>query len=791
MSHNTSNKNLLSDTNDSINIRVEIEKYLVHWKWFFLSVIIGGGIAFVILKTKENIYETKATVLVKEDGGASTDLKMFQDLSSLGLSSGNNVYDEVEVLKSIKLASSYAKKLNLNFKILQKQSFKDIELYSQAAPLKHQVLSDIESFYQLDTFIDVTILDNYQFKYQVEESEEEITMKFGEKIELGKYVFLLTPFIKDLKNKEGEEYRLVFTKIENVVEQFRKIVAVNSIDDYSNIIELSIKHPNKSKSQDVLNTMIDLYNEMSIDDKNLVGEKTDEFITKRLKVIKKELDEIDKIEELYKSNQQITDIAQQSQIFVGAKSDNEQEISRIETELRLVEFMIEDLKDRQEDFELLPTSIGITTAPQLSFSVKNYNELLFERNRLLRTSSMSNPVVQNLNIELENSIENIKNSLIGVKKQLNISLKSLTVIEKKFENKISSFPKQVREYRGILRRQTIISELYSYLLQKKEENEISMAVTVSTSKVIDRAYSLNAVVSPKKKVILLVGLVAGFLIPFLIIYMTDLLDTKFKSRKDLEEVLTAPLLGDIPFDKSGEKIVVRKGSRTSTAEAFRLLRTNLDFMLASVESKSKSIFVTSTISGEGKTFVAVNVAASIALTGKKVVLIGMDLRAPKITQYLDLPNRKGVSNYLIDKNILLEDMVSPLEGFDNLYLLSSGVVPPNPAELLLSSRIEDLFTDLKESFDYVVVDTAPVNLVTDTLMISKYADMVLYTARSNYLDKRFLEVPERLYNEKRLPNMAVLLNGLDYTRGYGYGYGGYGYPKENEHKNIFQKIFKK
>ncbi|MDO6739321.1 tyrosine-protein kinase [Wenyingzhuangia sp. 2_MG-2023] len=790
MSHNT-NSEYSREVSQSINLRAELEKYLMHWKWFFLSIILAGAVAVFLVKTKVNIYETKASVLVKEDGGASTDLKMFQDLSSLGLSSSSNVYDEVEVLKSRSLAFAYVKKLNLNFEIYQKKGLKEIELYKESSPIKYQVLSDKEDFYQLDTFMDVTILDNFQFKYQAEESEEEITVKFGEKISFGKHVFLITPFKSDLKNKKGEKYRVVFKKIDNVVENYKKKVEVNSIDQNSNIIELNLKHANKSKSRDILNTMVDLYNQMSIDDQNLVGEKTDKFITKRLEVIKEELDEVDRNEELYKSDKQITDIALQSQVFVDAKSVNEQEIFKKESELRLVEFMIEDIQKEKEDFELLPTSIGITEAPQLSLSVNNYNELLFERNRLLRNSSMSNPVVQNLNMELKNSIDNIKGSLIGTKRQLEISLKSLNSVEKQFENKISALPKQVREYRGILRRQSIIAELYSYLLQKKEENEISMAVTVSNSKVIDRAYSLSLPIAPKKKVIVLAGLMIGLLVPFSFIYLRDLLDTKFKSRRDLEEALTAPLLGDIPFDKSGEKIVVRKGSRTSTAEAFRLLRTNLDFMLASVESKSKSIFVTSTISGEGKTFVAVNVAASIALTGKKVVLIGMDLRAPKITQYLDLPNRKGVSNYLIDKNILLEDMVSPLEGFDNLYLLSSGVVPPNPAELLLSSRIEDLFAELKKSFDYVVVDTAPVNLVTDTLMISKYADMVLYTARSNYLDKRFLEVPERLYNEKRLPNMAVLLNGLDYTRGYGYGYGGYGYPKENEHKNIFQKIFKK
>lgn len=776
--------------NDSINIRAELEKYLIHWKWFILSCILCIGIAVFYAKSKVNIFQTNTSILVKEKGGASAELQAFQDLSSFGGGVNSNVVDEIELLKSRTLAEFYTRKLNLNFSVFQDKGLKTVEVFNKR-PFNFQDLSDSVRIYELDTFLDVTILDEFQFDYLLEGNDEKITKKFGEKIKIGNHSFVFTPTFNIFNKSSNNKYHIVFKRLNKTVEGYIKNISISQIDDKSNIINISLKHPIKQKAQLILNTMVELYNQMSVEDKNLVGKKTDAFITKRLEVIKTELDEVDKLEEVYKSEKQITNIGMQSKVFVDAKSENEVEIYKKETELRMVEFMLDDIVKQKEDFELLPSNIGAGNNVSLATSVTKFNQLLFERNRLLRNSSMSNPVVQNLNSELLSSKTSIKESLFNVKKQLEIALKSLNSVERKFENRISSLPKQAREYRSILRRQSIIAELYSYLLQKKEENEISMAVTLSNAKVIDKAYSLEKPVAPKKPIIALVGLILGLLIPFIVIYLRDLLDTKFHTKGDLKDIVTVPLLGDIPFDNTEEKVVIKKGSRTSTAEAFRLLRTNLDFMLTPVETKSKIIFVTSTISGEGKTFVSVNTAASLALTGKKVLLMGMDLRAPKITQYLDLPNRNGVTNYIIDTNASLLEMIQPLRGFENLDLLSSGIVPPNPAELLLNPKIGDMFDELKEIYDYIIVDTAPVNLVTDTLMLSKYADMFLYVSRANYLDKRMLEVPERLYQEKRLPNMAILINGLDHSRGYGYGYGGYGYPSEESDKSFFQKLFKK
>ncbi|ANW94981.1 hypothetical protein AXE80_01145 [Wenyingzhuangia fucanilytica] len=780
-------ENIYNKENDSINIRAEVEKYLIHWKWFVISVIVCVTIAVFYAKSQVNIFKTNATVLVKEEGSAASELQVFQDLASLGAGAKNNVIDEIEILKSRTLAEAYVRALNLNFAVYQQQGLKKVEQF-EVTPINYQVLSDQNNFYELDTIIDITILNDQQFEYQVEGQDELKSAKFGEKIKIDQYEFLFIPEFKKFEENRNNSYEVVFTKLAASIEKFKNKISVSPVDD-SNIITVSLQYPIKTKAQLVLNTMIDLYNQMSVEDKNQVGKKTDTFIEERLAGIKRELDEVDQLEEVYKKDKQITDIEVQARVFVDGKSLNDQEILKRTTALSVVNYMISSIDDQKEDFELLPTSIGIEDNIQLSASVANYNQLLLNRNKYPK----ENPIVQNLNVELANLRENIKRSLKNNKKQLEIGLASLKEKEKEFEGEISSMPQKIREYRTILRRQEIIAQLYSYLLQKKEENKISMAVTVPNAKIIDRAYSDKNAVAPKKAMIALAGLIIGIIIPFGVIYIRELLDTKFHSRAELEKYVSTPILGDIPFDKSEEKVIIKQGSRTSSAEAFRLLRTNLDFILSGVTDKSKVIFVTSTISGEGKTFISVNSASSIALTGKKVLLVGMDLRAPKITQYLGLPNRSGVSNYLIGQEDKITDLVFPLQGFENLDVLSSGIVPPNPAELLLSARLQKMFEELREQYDYIIVDTAPVNLVTDTLMMSKHADMFVYVARANYLDKRMLEMSQKLYQEKRLPNMAMLINGMDHERVYGYGvygYGGYGYPDEEEDKSFIKKIFR-
>ncbi len=344
--------------------------------------------------------------------------------------------------------------------------------------------------------------------------------------------------------------------------------------------------------------------------------------------------------------------------------------------------------------------------------------------------------------------------------------------------KIKKIPAQERQFRVIARQQKVKEELYLYLLQKREETAIALAATESIARVVDSAKGSNYPIAPKKNIIYLGALFLGLLIPFAIIYLMDLLDTKIKSRMDLEGKSPVPFIGDVPSSDSPTEII-RSESRTSTAEALRIIRTNLEFMLAKVsDGRAKTIFLTSTFPKEGKTFVSVNLAATFALSGKKVLLIGMDIRNPRLDEYLSIPDR-GVTNYLSSKTLVLEDLIVKYDGFEDFHILPAGVIPPNPAELLMNKKVDGLFETLKNQYDYIIVDTAPVSLVTDTLLIAKHADCFIYVARANFLEKRMLNIPNTLYKEQKLPNMCLLLNDTDSTKGYGYGYG-YGVKVEKK-----------
>ena len=343
-----------------------------------------------------------------------------------------------------------------------------------------------------------------------------------------------------------------------------------------------------------------------------------------------------------------------------------------------------------------------------------------------------------------------------------------------------SAPVQEKSFKEIMRQQQIKENLYLFLLQKREETSMSLAVTVSNSKTIDDAYSNGSIIKPKKKMVFTVVFLLAIAVTTIIIYIKNTLDTKIHNKFDVCD-LGIPYIGDIPISELNQKLVVGKSERTSVAEAFRLLRTNINFLITNNKNTCKSIFITSTISNEGKSFIALNLACTLGLSGKKVLLIGMDLRAPKLLQYLNKSDMKGVTSYIVDENCTLESIAVVLPEMDNVTVIPSGPIPPNPAELLLSDRLQELFKEVKDKYDYVVVDTAPVGMVADTLLLNDFADMFIYVSRADYLDKRLLNIPTSLYKEGKLKNMAILLNCSDHTKNYGYGYGyGYGENSQNE-----------
>jgi len=413
--------------------------------------------------------------------------------------------------------------------------------------------------------------------------------------------------------------------------------------------------------------------------------------------------------------------------------------------------------------------------------------LVLDRNRLLKNSSAINPVVVNINDQIVQLRSNLTTSLVNLKASVSLKIRALSTHERRINSKIASVPKQERVYRDIQRQQQIKEALYLYLLQKREETAISLAVTVANAKIIDPAYGSDTPVSPKRRVVLLAGLLMGLLLPAVVIYLIDLLDSKIHVQKDIESI-KAPFLGEIPLMNKEEMGLAVNTSNNNLSEAFRILRTSVNFRLKKKDKGAQVVMISSTISGEGKSFVALNLAASLAISGKKVLLVGMDLRHPKLMEYLNLTYHKGLVNYLVNDIDRWESVLNKNVEVNNLDVLNSGDIPPNPAELLMEDTVGLFFEQASLQYDYVIVDTAPVGLVTDTVLINHFADLFVYICKANYSEKKAVGFIQNLVSDGKVKNMAMVLNGTDLKKGYGYGYG-YGYVDAEKKKTILSKVF--
>lgn len=779
------------------SIREIVEGYTRYWFWFLFTIAIAAIGSYIYVRWyTTTLYESRATIIIKDEkSGATSELSAFSDYGGFFSKLGSNkIENELAIFNSQRIISEAVKELDLHITYRSEGTFKGTELYDYK-PVTVQYLSLNDSLKNRPVpklFFEI-ISDT---EYKIENTSKSIngTHVFGERVEFPFGAITVLPGLNNPSRfayYKGKIISVTHRPIETVALSYQKGIRVANEIKNSNVIILSMRSPVSEKAEDFINELIFQYNKDAINDNSQVAQKTSNFIDSRLDIITRELDSVELGKEEFKSSNRLTNIESEAQLILESASEFNKKQFNVGTQLELSNTMIEYMENASSN-DLLPANIGIE-GQEISESVKNYNQLILQRNKLLKSSTAKNPVVVNVNNQLEQIRSGILGSLKNTSNGLKVSLRDLNYQESVLNSKLKKVPTAEKLYRGIERQQTIKEQLYLYLLQQREEASISLAVTSPKAKVVDSAYTPKAPVAPNKSLIYLGALLAGALLPFLFIYGKQLMNTKISNRRDVEKVLpNNAIIGEVPKLKKSDTQLVQTNDRSVLAESFRILRTNLQYLFVSKSKKEdepKNIFVTSTIKGEGKTFVAFNLALTLALTNKKVVLVGADIRNPQLHRYLsdDLKNQKGLTEYIIDSDIKVEELAHKSVRNQNLDIVLSGVIPPNPAELLMQDRVKEFFAELESQYDYVIVDTAPSMLVTDTILINHMADITLYVVRAGYTDKRLLDFPKDAILDGRLDNVALVLNNVDMNN---FGYGNkYGYSYTNEKQSFFKRLF--
>ena len=792
----------MEQSEEQFNIQEILFRCLVHWPWFVFSVIVCIACAWGYLRLTTPVYNISATVLIKDDkkGGGTS---VSSELERMGLdgfvSSSGNVDNEIEVLRSKSLSEEVVNNLGLFVTYMDEDELPKKELY-QTSPVLVSLTPQEADKLPGRMEVAMTLQPTGVMDVQMKVGDKEYRKEF-EKLpavfptDEGTVAFFVNNDTLSAVRPESVTKERHITAFINrpfsVAKGYANSLSIAPTSKTTSVVVISLKNTNSRRGRDFINKLLEMYNINANNDKNEVAQKTAEFIDERIGIISKELGSTEQDLENFKRTAGITDLSSEAQIALTGNAEYEKKRVENQTQINLVVDLQKYLQGNE--YEVLPANVGLQDGGLVG-AISRYNEMLIERNRLLRTSTESNPAIVNLNTSIRAMRSNVQATLDATLKGLQITKADLDREASRYSRRISDAPTQERQFVSIARQQEIKSGLYLMLLQKREENAITLAATANNAQIIDAAIADDNPISPKRMKIYLVALLFGMGIPVGIIYLIGLTKFKIEGRADIEKLTSLPVVGDIPLaDEKSGSIAVFENKNNLMSETFRNVRTNLQFML---ENGKNVILVTSTISGEGKSFVSSNLAISLSLLGKKVVIVGLDIRKPGLNKVFNIPQKDhGITQFLTNPSMNLMDLVQPSDINRNLFILPGGAVPPNPTELLARDGLEKAIETLKTNFDYVILDTAPVGMVTDTLLIGRTADLSVYVCRADYTRKAEFTLVNELSENNKLPNLSIAINGLDlqkkkygYYHGYGkygkyYGYGkryGYGYGKENE-----------
>lgn len=752
----------------------------MNWKWFVLSILVCVGIAYLYIKITPNEYSRSATVLIKDNtkGGAPMgETALFQDFGMFNLKS--SVDNEMLVFQSKRLMQDVVIRLGLDKSYKVREGLKLVELYTQS-PVSIQFLSP-----DCPDGLSMTITPISEkearlsdiFGKELVENIEDRTITLRDTVDTPFGPITIIPTLYYGEAYYNKAIDVTKSSVKAVALGYQGKLSISLANKLSTIINLGLTDESIPRAEDVLNTLIAIYNEDAVNDKNQITFNTSKFINERLIIIEKELGSVDSDIETFKRENQLTDIHSETGMYLQESSAYGKEALSLENQITLARFIREYLTDPSKSSDLIPSNTGVSDV-NIESQISEYNEVLLRRNKLIGNSSERNPVVMDLNNSLnamkQTIIRAVDNLIVG----LNIQIRNTQERESQTLRRITAVPSQQKYVLSVERQQKIKEELYLYLLNKREENELTQAITESNARIIDPATGSDAPVAPRSMIILLAGLMLGCIIPAAILWLKETLNTSLRNRKELQDGVTMPFLGEIPLkEKKGTEIVVHKNGRDPVSEAFRIVRANMDFMRVK-KKDMKVITITSAFPGSGKTFVSINLGMSLALTGKKVVLVDLDIRKATMSKLIHSTS-KGVTSYLSEQTDEIRELVQPSKLDENLDMISVGPTPPNPAELLLSERLDLLISWLRENYDYIILDNVPSLQIADAYIINRVVDLTIYLVHANKFPRRMLPDLEQLYKESKFNNMAVLLNGVDYKKGgygyYSYGYYGYGY----------------
>ena len=765
---------------EEINLRELFFRYLSHWPWFILSLAALLLAAAFYLRRTPAVYESYATMLFREDKG-NLDMEGLL-MQQMGMQGANkNIENEIEILKSRTLVWDALHKLDLHTRYYVQGRVRTVELFGDT-PIK-VVLDSLPS---RPAEFAVEILSDTGFRLTSENPEIEETGTFGQPLSLP---WGNTMVYRNLNSRDGIRTLVKIAPMETRVSQFQGILDLAPTTRTSSVVRLSLQTENPRLGRTLLDTLMHGYNEDWLNDRTQLNRNTLRFLDERLAFLSGNLENVERSVEAYLRSNQVANIEESATMALGQSSANEQRLVETETQIQLLRALEEDITRHADTHSLIPLStLGGLMDATLQSLINQYNAFYLDLEKAIRTSGPNHPSIRPATEQLNGLRSTI---LSGIRKQQDGLQITRVDIQRQIElygGRLEKAPTQQREIIEINREQQVREALYLFLLQKREETSMALAATVPIAKILDPAYTSPTPVSPKPMLIWAIALMLGFVLPIGLFFLQDLFATRIRSLEEIKKILPLPIAGIIPWEKNSPSIVVDATTRSNLGEAFRLVRANLGFIAP--QPTHKVLLITSTGPGEGKTFMASNLAVALALSGKKTVLVGLDLRNPQVSGRFSLHPAKGVTHWLTS-DLPLEEILTPVPNHPNLTLVSAGAIPPNPSELLMGEKLEELILALKKAYDYVIVDTAPI-IIADTYTLNRIADTMIFVAKIGQTHKEALAEVRQAVLEKKLPNACLLVNAINIERKYGYGYGnrhsygyGYGYKYKNGYGHTY------